>query len=405
MKKALFCIFLLILLTVYFSVNKKESENIIRFSSWGSQSETAILKSLIKEFENENNIKVEFIHIPQNYFQKIQLLFASNLEPDVIFINNQHIKMYIKANLLEDLSPYFNEKMKDFFPEAVDCFKYNNKLYAVPRDISGLVIYINKDIFKSKGINPNIELKSIEELKNLAQELTTKDYFGINTEEEPLYWLPFLAAAGAGALSDNAEKIIINDKKSIDALNLYSDFSNKYHIAPLKSEIGSITTAQMFINQKLAMYIGGRWMVPKFRETIRFNWDIIPFPADSNNKIYIDASGWAVSKNSKNKSDAVKLVQFLSSEYSYNKLAQCGLIIPAYKKSAYEYILNEKFSNPKNAKIFLTMLKNAKPTPVNENYSKINDILTEKASVMLNGNYRAEDVFNSSAVKKLEGML
>ena len=107
-------------------MNKKENTptNTISFSSWGSQSETIIMKELIREYEQRSGTKINFVHIPQNYFQKIQLLFASGLEPDVVFFNNQNIQMYIKAELLEDLSKYTDENT--FYSEALNCFIYIN---------------------------------------------------------------------------------------------------------------------------------------------------------------------------------------------------------------------------------------------------------------------------------------
>ncbi len=409
MKKIIIIVFafICILFLIYEKqlIKKADSENIIKFSSWGSQSETAILNDLINDFEKETNIKVEFIHIPQNYFQKLHLLFASNLSPDVVFINNIYIKMYIKADLLEDLSQYFADDKNSYYKEAINCFKENNKLYAIPRDISAPVIYINKDIFKKHGIYKTNKLNNIRELKELAQRVTTKDYYGINIEEEPIFLLSFLASNGGGVLSDDCKSIIINNQNSTEALNLYSDFINKYHISPAKAQIGSMTTAQMFINKKLAMYISGRWMVPKFRQTINFDWDIIEFPASEENKIYLDASGWAVSKNSKHKEQAIKFIKYLSSKQSAEKFAESGLITPARIDAAEEFILNDKKNKPENSQIFLSMIKYTKPTPVNENYGRINDILKEKTQSVLNGAKSSEVPFSNTDIKELESLL
>ena len=405
MKKFLLIVTILVVITGFLIPKTNTKEAAVKFSSWGSQSETQILKELINNFEKETDIKIDFIHIPQNYFQKIHLLFASKLEPDVIFINNHFVKMYIKANLLEDLTPYFKDEINSFYPEAIKCFEEEGKLYAIPRDISNLVIFINKDIFKEHGINPKIKLRNIEELKDLALKLTTKEYYGINTEEDTLSWLDFLASNGGGALSDDGKTLIINNKNSIEALNMYADFSNKYHIAPTKAQIGSMTTAQMFINKKLAMYIGGRWMVPKFRETINFNWDIIEFPSSEQNKTYIDASGWALAKNSRSKENAIKFIKYISSPKSIEKLTKSGLIIPADKNEAQKYILNEQKNSPKNSQIFLSSIKNSKPTPTNEKYETINDILKEKSQSVLNGTIKAEKAFNDKTIHELENLL
>ncbi|MCD7780572.1 MAG: sugar ABC transporter substrate-binding protein, partial [Candidatus Gastranaerophilales bacterium] len=380
-------------------------KHVLKFSSWGALSETETIHSVIKNFEEKNpDIKIDFIHIPQNYFQKIHLLFASGLEPDVIFINNQYIQMYIKAGLLEDLTNYFPDIDSVFFKEALNCFKYKNKLYAIPRDISNLVIYYNKNIFDEQNITPPSKIHDIYELASLARKLTNKNHFGINYEEDVLFWLYYLASNGGGVISDDGKEIIITNKNSYEALNLYSDLINKYHAAPSKSQIGSMTTAQMFINGKIAMYLGGRWMVPKFRETADFEWDIIPFPSGETNKVYIDASGWAVSKKSKNKKAAVEFIKYLSSQNTINEFSKSGLIIPARKDSAsgINFLDNKP---PKNARAFTEMLKNAKPTPVNENYGSINDILKEKVQTIFNGGKQPKDVFDEKTIKKLESML
>lgn len=405
MKKILVIIFLIIAcLIVVFNINKVEKEPAIKFASWGSQSEVKILKELLSDFEKETQIKVDFMHIPQNYFQKLHLLFASNLAPDVIFINNHYLKMYTDANLLEDLTPYIKDK-NEFYNTAIDCLSDKGKIYAIPRDISNLVIYVNKDLFKKSGIKYKKQFNSLNELKETAQELTNKEHFGINYEEDSLYWIYYLGANGGGILSDDLKHLKIKDKESIEALNFYSDLANKYNIAPKKAQIGSMTTAQMFINGQIAMYLGGRWMIPKFRETINFDWDIMQFPSSQENKIFVDASGWAISKQSKNKDNVLKLVLYLSCEKAINKLSQSGLIIPARKKSAEYYIISDKENKPNHAEIFIKTLENAKPTPINKHYGRINDILKDKLQSVLFGERSTEDALDEKTIKKLEGLL
>lgn len=388
--------------------NQKNEQNTIKFSSWGSQSELVVLKGLINEFEKENpDLKVEFIHIPQNYFQKLHLLFASNLAPDVIFINNIYAPIYIKAGLLEDLSPYFSDDLKNdvFIDQALKTFTYSSKIYAIPRDISNLVIYYNKDIFDKKGIPYPNKNWTLNDLLKTAQKLTDSTTFGINFEDESLYWLYYLESNGGGILSDDSKEIIINSAKSIEALQFYSDLVNKYKVAPSKAQIASMTTAQMFMQGKLGMYLGGRWMVPKFRESIKFNWDVVNFPASEKNKILIDSSGWAISEKSKNKENAARLIKFLSSKESIEKFSKSGLIVPA----RYDVAESQEFLSPnlkpKNSKVFIDMIKYSKPTPTNANYQQINDILNEAIEPVFNGDKKAKEIMTPNLIKALKNLL
>lgn len=72
---------LLLLVLICGGCAQKDTRTVIEFASWGSKSEIDILKPILSDFEKENpEIKIDFMHIPQNYFQKIHLLFASNID-------------------------------------------------------------------------------------------------------------------------------------------------------------------------------------------------------------------------------------------------------------------------------------------------------------------------------------
>lgn len=167
----------------------------------------------------------------------------------------------------------------------------------------------------------------------------------------------------------------INKAESQEAINFYADLRNKYHTAPKKNESASATMAQLFLQERIGMYLSGRWMVPKLREEASFDWDIAQFPKGTKGSIVqLDASGWAISKSSKHKAEALKLINYLSDEKSIEKFTQSGLIVPARKDVAN----SQSFLNgqkPKNAKVFIEIIETSKPTPVTVNYREILDNL------------------------------
>ena len=135
---------ILLLSTLLCGCSQKDNHTTIEFASWGSKSEIDILKPILNDFEKANpDIKVNFMHIPQNYFQKIHLLFASNTAPDVIFIINLYLPIYANAKLLEELQVPQNE----YYQQALQALSWNGKLYAIPRDVSNFVVFYNKDLF------------------------------------------------------------------------------------------------------------------------------------------------------------------------------------------------------------------------------------------------------------------
>ena len=217
-------LFLVLLITFLITgCAKQDSRKVITFSSWGSATEVKILKNVISEFEKENSdIKINFIHVPQNYFQKIHLLFASNTAPDVIFINNLYLPQY--AKFLEPLDNYFEKP--NFYPQAINGLSYNNQLLAIPRDISNLVFYINNDIFKSKNINLPPDNWTLKDLLNIAIKLTDKNIYGLSYEDN-IYWaMPYLYYFGEEIIKNNGDinfDIVVNSQ----GLEFYKNLKTK----------------------------------------------------------------------------------------------------------------------------------------------------------------------------------
>lgn len=262
---------LLILFLIPFMLCACTKSNVeeVTFSSWGSITETKILEHVISDFERENpEIRVNFMHIPQNYFQKIHLLFASNQAPDVIFVNNLYLPVY--ASKLEEIKTL---NKSDFYTQSLEALSYEGKLYAVPRDISNLVFYYNKNLVKG---NPDKDW-TMDEFYKLVQNSTTKDVFGVSYERDIFWAMPYVLT-------------FCSIDKGVD---FYKKLEDKY--APTPAAVGSQTLAQMFLDGKIAFYLSGRWMYPKIEESAKFPWSVVNFPG----KVPADASGWAVSKDSK----------------------------------------------------------------------------------------------------------
>jgi len=297
------------------------------------------------------------IHIPQNYFQKIQLLFASNTAPDVVFINNLYLPIY--ASKLEDLSNI--AEREKYFPQTVEGMSYNGRLLGIPRDVSNQIFYVNTDL-----VNLPDKDWTLEKLLAIAKNATTDNVFGLSYEDNIFWAMPYLCYYGGGIL-DKDETLIIDNEQSKQGIAFYKNLVYKYKIAPSKSQIGSSTLAQMFINGKIAIYFSGRWMYPKISETANFNWSVMTFPIGKT-PIPCDTSGWAVSKSSKHKESAIKFVKFLSSYESSKYFTETGLIVPARKDTA---ILLD--NNKHNEKAFLNAIKQSETRVVNKDYKRLTD--------------------------------
>ncbi len=392
MKKILLSFILIILcfsFFLYFQKPKSYKEK-IQFASWGSKTEVEILKPVLKEFEKEYpEYEVEFIHIPENYFQKLHLLFASNLAPDVVFMNNLYLPFFANAGMLEELHGNFANY---FEKKALKALSFKQKLYGIPRDISTIVVYVNEDLFKEYGVSLPKKNWSFDNFLNKAIALSQDtnfdgktDIWGVGFEEAPpLYYLSFLMSEGGGILSDDTTQNILDTEESQRGLLFYSNLRNKYHVAPTKAEAASVTMSQLFLQGKLAMQITGRWVVPKYLQDADFKWNVYLFPSGSNGSVTpLDASGWCITKQSQHKSGAKKLIAFLSNHENIVKFTESGLIVPARTD-----VMNCEFLNfnadKLNNEVFKQSIKTAKTTPVSVDYNEIQDNVTKITNYLFN---------------------
>ena len=360
MKKIIVWLFCLCLLLS--GCSKKSDTETVSFATWGSKTEIEILKNIINEFETGNpNIKIDLMHIPQNYFQKIHLLFASNTEPDIIFINNLYLPVYANAGKLFELKPdgtIYNEKV-------LKSLSWSEKCYAIPRDISLLVVYYNKDFFEKNNIKlPSAEW-TLDDLLIKTKEIKGKTgKFGISFEEDALFYLPYIMSNGGNFLT--------MDEIAQKSRQFYVDLAYKYNVAPRKDQSASMTMAQMFLNEEIVMHLTGRWLYPKYMSDAKFEIGTITFPkGTSGSVVSLDASGWAISKSSKHKQAALKFVEYLSSRETSKKFTSTGLIIPARNDVEAE-----------NSETYKRALKTAQPTPVTVDYNKILDKRKEEINKM-----------------------
>ena len=301
----------------------------------------------------------------------------------MIFINNLYLKIYQKADLLEDLTPYINKDY--YFNTALLTMSADRKIYAVPRDVSSFVIFYNKDIFKKAGIKPDKNW-DIDKFYETAKALKSTADVGFCTEFNPVSWGNFVSVENKPIFLDG--ELTIGEEKSLDALQKLADKINKEGLGANKEQVVLNPCEQLFLTQKTPIFVSGRWSVPNFNAQAEFDYGILPFPkGQSKYYIPLDSSGWAVSKTSKNKEAAIDFVKYISSDENIEKMTESGLITPAKKKIAN----SEKF---KNGEVFVDIIEKSTPDIVPADYNILIDKINNSAESVLGGYKTAKEKFN-----------
>jgi len=134
------------------------------------------VKQLIKDFEEQYNIPVEFISIPSGakYNELLVVQFLAREPNDVVYIEDHNLGAYVNAGWVKPLNLYGPQdqidKLKGLIQKSfIDLWTINGDLYGLPYYQAVWIPIYNKEIFTKAGIS---EFPSTwEELKEACLEI------------------------------------------------------------------------------------------------------------------------------------------------------------------------------------------------------------------------------------------
>lgn len=275
-------------------------------------------------------------------------------------------------------------------------------------------MFINTDMFKEAGLDPNKPPKNLTELLDYAKKLTKYDangkvirsgfavrYAGNQTGITDKF-LPILHAYDALMVDPKYKKSkgIVNSKNAVEALQFYGDLVNKYKVSSL--EVGNPEAA---FGKGLAAII--------FRESWLPGWMASNAP-DIKYKVYALPSqkvapgpgalfGWSdlVYKNSPNKKLAWKFLNFMWSKENDLARATSQDIMPVFKS-------NFDTNFVKNRPDYDAIMEMAKRQPAPTYFSpKMNEVAAAYGDAILDVIYGRKDAKTSldAAAVKIDQIL
>lgn len=300
----------------------------LTFVAWGNAEEDAVMQVLVDQFNAENaDIQIEYTLLADYHTELNAALEAGN-PPDIALIPDWDFWNLASKGLLANLQPLVDQSGYDtaaVWPSALDRFRMDlstfalgtGDLYALPKDIGPMMLYINEDLFEAAGVplpDP-VQPMTWDTLVATATQLTldssgrTPSDAGFEPDEivqvglADVRWEIAVYGNGGRIVSNDGRTFVgATDPNTLQALQWLSDLRHVHHVTPLVFESDEVTPSQMFAEGDAAMITDGRWQVPNFRANLPFEWSIRPNPVGPSGMLttYGDAtdcraSGWSSS--------------------------------------------------------------------------------------------------------------
>lgn len=348
--------------------SSKGGKTEISYGLW-DKSQAPVFEELAKEFEKDNpdlKIKVEITPWAQ-YWTKLETAITGKNAPDVFWLNIPKSTDYIEAGVVAPLDE-FEIDVSNFPEQYLDSYTNNGKLYGIPKDFDTNGLWYNKKIFDEAGIAYPDDTWTWEIWQSVAKKLTKADK-GIYGMATPVTWqggyYETIYQNEGQPFTDDGKKSAFDQPATIEGVEFWHKFQEEGSAVPLEMMANS-SQSELLQSGKVAMAIDGSYMTPVFFEEAygKENLDVAPLPKGKVRATTSNALANVMSAHTKHKEAAAKWIAYLSTEEVNKKVAETGVVIPAYNGSQEAWV---NAYPDKDIQVFVDAVEYAVPLPNNKN--------------------------------------
>lgn len=292
------------------------------------------MNSVIQKINEENpDINVEYKIYTENFEQAVEIAFATNEAPDILFDGASIYAKFIGQGKYEPLDEYLTDEIKarfgeDSFLEGINM--YNGKIYSLPAIGTTARLIYNKGIFEKAGITE--VPKTVDEMAETAIIISEK------LKSEGIYGFAQNLKSPSGGLNRSIDFILMRSGGNYRG---YDFRTGRYDFMPYKPILeayqkmftngGAFPGCEsldidplrsQFANGKIGMYISWTHSEPGVYENqfpTTEDWDVAQLPTidgtvKGSQHLLLAGRWFLMNANSKNKDKAWRVMTALYSD-------------------------------------------------------------------------------------------
>jgi multiple sugar transport system substrate-binding protein len=339
----------------------------IQYATW-DESRRPVDEKVIKAFEASHpNIKVKYNIVPWDaYWQKAAAMTAGGVTFDAMWMNLDNLPFYVSQGALEPLTITASESK--VIPNAMIApyRTSSGKVYGIPLGPQAVSVYVNRDLFKKRGVPVPTKSWTWDQMLAAAQKLTfmdgNKKIWGINGQDLQIdleYGMSFFYTFGGTTIIKKTATGYVANLDSIfksTAQKLY-DLIYKYRVSPSSKEVTQ-AGYQIFLAGQMGIYVEGTWMTGVLNGNPKLNWTYAPFPTlkvGDKPKASTSAHALVIPKGAKEKTAALEFIKYVTTNVEAQALiSNNGLLATNSESYKPQY---SKSLPGRNAEVILEQLK------------------------------------------------
>ena len=268
--------------------------------------------------------------------QELTQALAGGTPPDLFYVDASKFAGLVKAGALAAYGDQMPNK-DDFYPNLLQSFTSDGKVYCVPKDFSTLGLQINTDMWKKAGLTEADYPQTWDQLETVAKKLTTGGVTGLVFNDTLDRVDAFMRQAGGSLLNADNTQFTADSPQNLTGLDFVQKMARE-GVLKFPKQVDTGWGGEAMGKNKAAMAIEGNWFVGGVKNDYpNLKYTVVPLPKGSQQATLSFTNCWGIAAKSKNQAAAIDLVKYLTSTDQQIAFAKAFGVMPSVKSAATQF--------------------------------------------------------------------
>ncbi len=277
------------------------------------------VEHLVSQFNSsQHQVHITMQVMPWDvFYQKLLPAFGAHKGPALVGMDSNQIPVYASKSVLQPLDSVLGSggvAKSSIVGPALTAGEYHGKLYGLPIENTPVLLYYNKKMFKTAGLDPSQPPATWSQWASDAKKLTTGSgpggkptqyglAFGVH---DTIELMPILMwEANGGILSKDGKQVLLDNSGSQQAVRYWSTLVHDDHISPVG--LSGADADKLIQSGTAAMEVNGPWATTGYKQA-GIDYGLAPVPTGPNGQQLTLGNTTSLAASAALNSDQVKAV-------------------------------------------------------------------------------------------------